>query len=146
MLEASTQLYVHSRRPEWGLAREAGEQAGKVRFVFQDGHERAFHRRFAHLMVPADKPADVVQKVAEDLDQRSGGVTVAERHDRDDIPTFEEQVAVFKHLYPAGFADPAYIEAVRGGDGTRRRKKHRDPAVADAAARLSPEAFEAAEP
>lgn len=136
-------LYVHTKKPEWGLAIIARDGRDKRRFLFQDGQTRAFPLRFSHFMQPANKPADVTERVARLLSEQLDGVPwtptpAARRKAR--VP-FESQIAVFKLQYAGGFADPNYIKQVRGAE--KRRKRHRDPAIEDANELLSAERLDA---
>ncbi|MCB9553158.1 MAG: hypothetical protein R3F65_28955 [bacterium] len=135
-------LYIHQKRPEWGLAIRA-QSGEKQRYLFQDGRMRAFPEAFDHLMKPADKPFDVAARVADQLTAQLEGhgfgnpapVARAER-----VP-FDDQLKVFAELFPGGFTDPDYVRQVRHGD--KRRKRHRDPAIEDARRLLSAERLDA---
>lgn len=135
-------LYRHSKRPQWGLAILAGETPSKKRYLFQDGQTRVFPANFAHLMEPVDKPLDVAARVATELTAQLGGSTAPKASKVADRVSFAEQLAIFEHLFPGGFQDPDYIAKIR--TGPRRRKRHRDPLIADAQAALSKENLEAA--
>lgn len=132
-------LYVHTKKPEWGLAIISRDGRDKRRFLFQDGQTRAFPARFTHLMQPANKPADVTERVARLLSEQLDGVPYAPTpaEPRKARVPFEDQIKVFKAQYPGGFADPGYIKQVRTAE--KRRKRHRDPAIVDAAELLSVE-------
>ncbi|MCB9553181.1 MAG: hypothetical protein H6705_15140 [Myxococcales bacterium] len=136
-------LYVHRKRPEWGLAIRAHDGEQKQRYLFQDGRLRAFPEQFCHFMEPADKPFDVAERVARQLAAQLEGhgfenpAPVAP----DARVPFDDQLKVFAELFPGGFTDPDYVRQVRHAD--KRRKRHRDPAVADARALLSAERLDA---
>ena len=127
-------LYIHSKRPEWGLAIMARAGRKKIRYLFQDGRMRAFPAKFSHLMEPADKPLDVATRVAAQLASQLDGHTFenppAPAPTRSDKVTLDDQLKIFLTLFPGGFEDPEYIKTVRGHD--KRRKRHRDPSIADA--------------
>lgn len=128
-------LYVHTMRPEWGLAIMAAEDRTKRRFLFQDGQVRTFKRGFFHLIETADKPLDVAARVAHELSHK-----LDDGHpERNVVParseagaTFEDQVAIFGMLFEKGFEDPEWLDRVRGVGNGNRRKKHLEPAIADA--------------
>lgn len=132
-------LYIHSKRPEWGLAIMARTGRKKNRYLFQDGRMRAFPAKFCHLMEPADKPLDVATRVARQLASQLDGHSFENPAPapvkRDDRVSLEDQIRVFEKLFPLGFADPEYQKTVRGAD--KRRKRHRDPSIDDAQRLLS---------
>ncbi len=138
-------LYIHSKRPEWGLAIMARTGRKKNRYLFQDGRMRAFPVKFCHFMQPADKPLDVAERVAKQLASQLDGHSFenppAASPSRSDRVSLEDQIKIFGKLFPGGFQDPDYIKTVRYAD--KRRKRHRDPAVEDARAQLSADNLEA---
>lgn len=135
-------LYRHSKRPQWGLAILASEAGGKSRYIFQDGQTRVFPSKFTHLLEQVDKPLDVASRVVNELSAQIDGGPAPKVTDPSDRVGFNEQLAIFLHLFPGGFADADYIAKVRSGP--RRRKRHRVPLVADAQAALSQEVLQAA--
>ena len=135
-------LYAHSKRPQWGLAILAKHTPDKRRYLFQDGRLRAFAARFDHLIEPVDKPLDITARVVGELSAQLDDDKVAKPVKRADRVSFAEQIAVFEHLYPAGFDDPKYIAAVRRD--VRRRKRQREPLIDDARQLLGQTALEQA--
>lgn len=127
-------LYIHSKRPEWGLAIMARAGRKKNRYLFQDGRMRAFPVKFCHFMEPADKPLDVATRVARQLASQLDGHSFenppAPKPSRSDKVTLDDQLKIFMKLFPLGFQDPEYIKTIRGHD--KRRKRHREPAIEDA--------------
>jgi len=132
-------LYAHTKRPQWGLAILAKRTRKKGRYLFQDGRMRAFAARFDHMLEPVDKPLDIASRVAGELSaQLDDGKTITPVK-RTDRVSFAEQIAVFEHLHPEGFDDPSYVAKVRRD--TRRRKRQREPLIADARQLLGREAL-----
>lgn len=136
-------LFAHSKRPRWGFAILAREEPEQRHYQFQDGQLRTFKQGYYELLEPVAPPRalDIVRDLkamirvarrelspAAKVKRRTGG--------------FEERLAVFLGLHPNGFTDPAWV-AERRGVGTKRKKRHRDPAIADARERLSAEALDA---
>lgn len=132
-------LYIHSKRPEWGLAIMARTGRKKNRYLFQDGRMRAFPVKFCHFMQPADKPLDVATRVARQLASQLDGHSFenppAAAPSRDNKVTLDDQIKIFLKLFPGGFHDADYVKTVRGAE--KRRKRHREAAVEDAAQLLS---------
>jgi len=133
-------LYIHSKRPEWGLAIIARAGRQKNRYLFQDGRMRAFPAKFCHFMTPADKPLDVATRVAAQLSSQLDGHSfenppVSKAPPRADRVTLDDQLKIFLKLYPGGFFDHDYIKTVRGFE--KRRKRHREPSIEDARSTLS---------
>lgn len=135
-------LYAHSKRPQWGLAILAKRTPKKGRYLFQDGRMRAFAARFDHLLEPVDKPLDIAARVAGELSAQLDDGKTIKPVKRTDRVSFVEQIAVFEYLYPQGFDDPSYIAKIRRD--TRRRKRQREPLIADAQQLLGREALETA--
>lgn len=135
-------LYAHSKRPQWGLAILAKRTPRKRRYLFQDGRLRAFAARFDHLIEPVDKPLDIATRVAGELSAQLDDGKSIRPVKRADRVSFAEQIAVFEHLHPGGFDDPDYIAKVRRD--TRRRKRQREPLIADARRLLGRDALQLA--
>lgn len=132
-------LYSHTKRPQWGLAILAQRTGEKARYLFQDGRLRAFPTDFDHLVEPVDKPLDVAARVAGQLSAQLDDGPAIRPVERDDRLSFDAQIAIFEHLHPDGFDDPRYIAMCRRG--SRRRKRQREPLVAEARAALSADAI-----
>lgn len=124
-------LFVHARRPDWGVAVIAQDRAVRRSYLFQDGRLRTFSKRFLHMFRPANKPADVARRVARTLNAQVEAKIESTPERRAQRASFEEQCRAFRHFYPQGFADPAYVKRFRGNP-KRRRKSHADAAIADA--------------
>lgn len=124
-------LFVHDRRPDWGVAVIAQDRAVKRSYLFQDGQLRTFSKRFLHLFRPANKPADVARRVARTLGAQVEQKVESSPKEREARASFEQQCRAFRHFYPQGFYDPAYMKRFRTNP-KRRRKSHADAGVADA--------------
>ena len=129
-------LFVHVKRPEWGLGILSEERGDSRSFLFQDGVLRTFRDGFYHLLQPADRPLDVLLRIARNLSDRlgmrAGGQGVLKQAEKRDVVRLETQIAVFRMLYPEGFDDPGYIDAFRGTGAKKRLKRHLDAASAHA--------------
>lgn len=130
--DGEIQLYRHSRRPEWGLAILAEDEEERRAYQFEDGKLRKIGKGYYDLMEEVheiDGRADMVRKNLAEAAKINRN-----RDDQDlkePVAPFEEQLALFKKLYPKGFQDPKWIEDHRGTDGADL-KRHRDPTVAAA--------------
>lgn len=138
-------LFRHSARPQWGLAIVAWEHEGRRGYQFEDGELRVFKEGFFHLLEEVTKPLDQAAATTARLSRAAGLAADGSKPASTDAPKapvetvpFDRQVAYFVRLFPEGFADPQWKSMYRG-DSKRRAKKHRDPAIADAAEKLSRE-------
>lgn len=124
-------LYRHAKRPEWGLAILAWEEGGRRGYQFDDGRLRVFKEGYYSLMEPVDVQA--ATEVRRDLQEAMELSTrhAARKELTPEYP-FEEQLAIFRELYPDGFADLGWIRTYRGSGETVRRKSHREPALREA--------------
>ncbi len=122
---ASAKLWRHDKRPSWGLAVIMWERNGKRAYQFEDGEVRVIKEGFYNLLSPATAPGDGTgRSVVRMARRRAGG-------DDATLPTVRHQMEYMRSQYPEGFDDPAWFKQHRG-EG-RRLKRHRDPALADAA-------------
>jgi len=129
------QLYVHLKRPEWGLAIRVRARDGRVDVQFQDGQMRSIAEDFFHLLEPVDRPADETSTALRELTAMSGMTLARDQRDRESetrTVTLDEQVAHFLDQYPDGFDDELWVKKVRGTGQKRRAKAHRDAAIAQA--------------
>lgn len=117
-------VYRHRKCSQWGLGTMVWERDGKRAFKFEDGEERIIAEPFYHLM----------EKVADAAPPDARGESAI-------TPNIDDQLALFLDLFPGGFAGDAWKSTHRGGSG-RRLKRHRQPAVDEAAQKLSPEALD----
>lgn len=142
-------LYTHVKRPKWGLAILCGQMEDKREFQFQDGQQRKFKEGYWDLLQPVDQPLDRAQKIVRELKsmlraarQREATAGTVKKSGPPPI-SFEEQLGYFKgKLFPEGLGGDAWKSKVRGEGAKKRRKRHRDAAIADAQEKLSQEAIE----
>lgn len=137
------QLFTHSKRPEWGAGLLTGEGRHRIILQFEDGKVRKMKEGFYHLLDPLDEGPAAAATLAEELERKYQQALRDQRElDRrtgTPVMSFEDQLRVFRSLYPGGFEDPAYVDSVRVSDDGRRRKHHRDPAIEEARELLSEE-------
>jgi hypothetical protein len=67
---ADTQIYKHSKRPEWGFAIFNDEVEDRVRFAFSDSQIRAFRADSLHHLTVVDLPEPEAAKVRADLSRK----------------------------------------------------------------------------
>lgn len=127
-------LYSHSRRPDWGFAILVEERHNRRRYLFQDGEMRTIESSFFELILPADHPLDVALRITHQLETLAGTSPARRAQPHRNVPSFDSQIGQFRSVFPDGFDGSDYREAVRLG--TRRRRHHRDPSIADARERL----------
>lgn len=146
---APTVVHQHEKRPEWGLAALVWERDGKRGYRFEDGSERTFQEGYYHLLVPRPAVGDAAEKLlasvrrerAQRTSAGAAGSAVAAAP-RVPAPTLGQLVAVLHELFPKGFGDPKWLLHRRGDAAPRRAKRHRAPALAEAATRLGREALD----
>ncbi|MGM0575041.1 MAG: hypothetical protein ACQEXJ_04840 [Myxococcota bacterium] len=144
----SMTLYRHVKREQWGFAILASEGPNRRRFQFQDGRIRTFKKGFYNLLEEVDEaPEEAVEVLAElqkklDLSRaRKQAIEDAGGSPKQAV-TFDDQVRVFRMMYPEGFQDTAWSEGIRGEESSRRLKRHRQQAIDQAAEKLSREALD----
>jgi hypothetical protein len=135
-LDTHTQdaLYRHEKREQWGVALFVWERDGKRAFRFADGEVRVFKKGFYEMMIPAPTPSD---GSADEL--RALVLSGGSGKKNEIIPSVADQLVLFLAEYPDGFAGDAWHDGHRGQhvEGTRRLKRHRNPALTDARQQLS---------
>ena len=141
-------LRRHAKRPDWGLAIAVWRRDGRTGYQFEDGNLRALANDFTHLMTPVDRPRDVTAELRRELSTRAG-LTLARREQRRQekskggkLISLDDQVQLFLEDYPGGFQDPSWLADVRGVDGERALKRHRDPVIEKARSVLAHETLE----
>lgn len=130
-------LFRHKKRPEWGLAMIAWEHDTKRGYQFEDGELRIFGEDFYPLLEEVDRPADRAAATISTLERLMGVSQERKDGPSDDAlipqrPTFEDQLAIFRAEFEAGFDDEKWLEDVRGTGAKRRLKRHRDAALEEA--------------
>lgn len=145
-------LYRHSKRPQWGFAVLAGEEPERRYYQFQDGELRAFKENFYHLMeAVTELPADV-ESIVGDLERkldaaqarREARQAAGNRSGKDKGLSLKDQIELFGYEYEKGFQDEAWLKAVRGGEGLRALRRHRQPAIDKARELVAQEVLDAA--
>lgn len=133
-------LYQHTKRKKWGLAVLAWEQGDKRGYQFEDGKLRVMMHGYFHLLEPIEVPAVRAASLLAHVDL-SAAQRQPTQQKRPAAPpmTFEDQLAVFAHFHPGGFAGDDWGKKVRGDGVSKRLKRHLDPAVRDAQEQLSAE-------
>ena len=128
-------LFQHSRRPDWGLAILAWEGDNQRGYQFEDGRLRTFKKGYYHLLTEIDRPVEEVERVVDELARRLDLVQArteraeeAKKRGRR-LTTLDEQLGVFRRLFPEGFNDPVWAEDIRGIGVSHPRKKHRSPVI-----------------
>lgn len=138
-IAADTTLYVHTLRPQWGMAILTEVRPTKRRYLFQDGQTRLFQERFFHLIQPADKPSEIVRQVGGRLRAQIGAGpderSVLGHGQMDPVP-LDAQLDAFRAVFPGGFLDPDYLHAHRSGRSGKRLKRHVDGVIELAGATL----------
>jgi len=145
----TTRLYQHVQRPEWGVAILVHDARDRRGYLFEDGEVRTFVEGFHHLVQPVSlEPAEAARRLAALDRRRSRRERTPKRRRRrgataEPKVTFADQVRVLKMSYPDGFHDDLWVKDVRGAGASKRLKRHRDPAVAQARRDLSAERLDA---
>ena len=133
----------HALRRRWGRAVMVWERADKRAFQFEDGALRIFKSGFYHLLTEVELADEEAERLAERL------IRQAERED-DDTPAtaagspvpgelaVAERLAWLRQRYPGDFGGERWQRELR--HAVRRQRRHRDPIVAQAQARLVPDA------
>jgi hypothetical protein len=132
-----SQLYRHSKRPQWGVGILIRESEKARTYQFEGGRRRKIRKGYYKLM----KPVDDIGKSEELIRETLVRMAEAPRDDADrkvlePVATFAAQVELFTTLYPEGFQDPEWIEDHRESDG-RALKRHRTPVSNEAREALS---------
>ena len=128
-------LFRHSRREQWGLAILALEEGDRRRYQFEDGRMRTFKKGYWHLLVEVQKTAEETRTIVGDLiskldvSQARRELVAEARSAGKDVITLDDQVAIFRHLYPGGFTDEQWASNFRGDLEGRRLKRHREAAI-----------------
>jgi hypothetical protein len=132
------------------VALEAWHRGQKRGYQFEDGTLRAFHEDYCHLMerisLPpeeaASRRATLVRFLGHDPEAETKRKKPRQRRKIQPLNfDFDDQIALFRELYPEGFAGDAWTKDKRGGG--KALKRHRQPVVERAAELLSAEALDA---
>lgn len=140
ILDHTDGLYVHKKRPQWGMAIMVWESDGKRAYQFQDGERRIFKEGFYDMMQEVDPPQETADEMQKILRRRLDDPQEHKRAIHTPIKAvypFETQLTIFNILYPKGFNGAAWRSEKRGEDAAKVLKRHRDAAIKEARARLS---------
>lgn len=136
-------LYRHRRREDWGLAVVVWEREGKRGYRFEGGHERTFKEGYYHLFDATPAVGDAAETLLASLVVEAALDPAAARRARKAaLATLPELVEVFREEYPGGFGDARWVSRVRGEGVSRRAKRHRAAAIAEASTQLGKEALD----
>lgn len=143
----SPELYRHVKKPEWGLAVLTAVEETRKRFLFEDGQQRAIAHEYTHLMEPVQDAQNGMARLAQlteerDLEAARARRAMASGNADKKLRTLPEQIEILVHKYE-DFNTEKWQSAYRVRE-KRRLKRHRDPAIADAKEKLSPEVLSAA--
>lgn len=133
------ELLKHVKRPQWGLAILAWERGDRRAYQFEDGRQRTFKAGYYEMMQPAQSKQRTEEAVVADLQAAIGTTRSTTRKVLEPSATFDEQVGLFKTLYPGGFEGEKWTEEHRGLPDGRGLKRHRDPVIARAQKELAAE-------
>ena len=144
-------LVRHVAREEWGRALLLWERENKRAYQFEDGEMRVFAEGFYGLLQPAMRPDPGLRHRLREQALAHGHIDGAAKKKRSaadklpagPMPTIEDQITVFETVFPDGLFGDAWVDGMRARPDGRRRKNHRDPAIAEAAERLSQDALRA---
>ena len=134
-------LYRHCKYPEWGRAVIVREQSSKRSYMFEDGQVRLFKKGYYHLLeeVQLDEAdaLDLATVLGGALERRSGPAEAPSAADKPRASRIgrirlEERIAFLDSEYSGGLSGEAWDREIRGRGTTTRRKRHRDPVLADA--------------
>ncbi len=133
-MEPAQRLFRHKLHPEWGVGLWVREEMTRRRLRFDDGEMRAFKQGFYHLLEPIDVDVVDVEAKFEEIGSEHDLATAERRRARlrkqkAPVMALAQQVRVFRHSYPDGFADPAFIDDHVRPSGGRSRKSHHGEAV-----------------
>jgi hypothetical protein len=137
-------LYRHVNRPQWGLAVHAWTKGSLSGYQFEDGALRSIRLDYCRLLERVTLvPDDAAHRCAA-LVRLLGPKHGARRSRRAVSPPtfgFQDQIDLFRDLYPRGFAGETWQKEKRDG-GKRVLKRHREPTIRLAQELLSREALD----
>lgn len=126
------------------------ERENKRGYQFEDGEVRVFAKPYFELLQPAENPDPVLRHQLREKAVANGELEASHatrlgsgRKPAAPLPTLDDQVAVFEGLFPDGFHGDEWTDKHRQRPDGRRLKRHRDPAIAEAAEKLGAEALQA---
>ncbi|MFO0661167.1 MAG: hypothetical protein U0165_15245 [Polyangiaceae bacterium] len=122
-------LVRHPRKPEWGVGELVSQDEGRTSYRFDDGETRRFTADGLALLERVDE-SEVVRPKRGGSSSKKASESASAKPQKvkpEDIPVqgFEEQVEIFRALYPQGFADERYVEERRGVGGAKPTRVER---------------------
>ena len=136
-------LVRHAARPQWGRAVMAWARGNKRAYQFEDGQLRVFAEGYFHMLEPT-APSEDTAAVLATLTRASGVADVPGKRTSAPSTTIkiDDQLELLTETFEGAFGDAAWTKKYRGGSG-RRLKRHREPLIADAKAKLAATVLEA---
>lgn len=138
--DSSDRLFIHSRRPAWGVGLLVTDRVKRRSLQFQDGRTRTFAEGFYHLLEPwIGSTADRTEQVARNLESAHAQIE-AHGYDSDPVESevsFLDQLRLFRVRFPGGFGGDTWAEAYRRPIESRKAKRHVEIAVTVAETSLS---------
>lgn len=143
-------IYQHVDHPEWGRGVVVEAEAGRrdrLDISFEKGGRRTILKTFSSKLMPVVMPTDEAVSLGTKLASRRAPSTRAGTKKskssaaKSMFSSFEAQLAYFLKQFPDGFLGEKFEKDERGAPGAKRRKTDKGPAVEEARACLSEEAF-----
>lgn len=125
-------VYLHSTKPEWGVAVVVWERDDKRGYQFEDGRMRIFPASHYHLLEVAEASPDCIRV----LRALNGDRPRSDRPRAPEGASIGQQIEGFLAKYPGGFAGETWQAEHRGRAG-RPLKRHRDRAISAARMELT---------
>lgn len=129
---SALRLFRHTKRPNWGVAALVWERNGKRGYQFSDGKLRVFKEGYYTLFESAvvEQGGEAARAMIRLTNQRRSEGT---NDTTNQLSTLRDQIELFRREYPTGFVGTTWTKKYRGTGARRRLKRHRDPALAEAA-------------
>lgn len=147
-LEPAKRLFMHTRRPEWGVGLWVTSDRSSRTMQFEDGKQRTFREGYYHLLSPVDpNVVDVenvfVKMVGEAQLTERDALRAETRPVKEPVMDFDRQIEVFLAQYPGGFEDEEYLHDYRRASEEKGgRKSHFEQAMLLAQDELEKEKLE----
>lgn len=147
-LEPAKRLFVHTRRPEWGVGLWVTSDRNTRTMQFEDGKQRTFREGYYHLLETVD-PSEVdvesvfIKMVGEAALTEREALRAETRPTKEPVMSFDRQMEVFKAQYADGFQDEEYLHDFRRPtEGKGQRKSHIEASMERAQEQLGKERLE----
>jgi hypothetical protein len=151
-------IYRHPARPEWGHGILVEERDAKLILHWEDGHEHVVASAFRAKLEPAELPDSDAKRINDTVrglrakkmktDEKARNRAKVKPRSSTRVQarlSFDEQIARFRGLYPAGFEDIGYLEKERGIRGGQPIDGGKQAAMDQAQTLLAPSALDDAE-